>query len=287
MGERLTYHTWQVQAARLRLLGGSLGLLFLLWLALVGGGFLSLLSLAGVVLGGFYLLRTAWEPLKRAGLSLELVPEGVRVRRALYPKEAFQGVEGPLGPWTWLETRPTGLQRYRLHLAPPWQGGPLFRLRFREAHLPLPLDLPGWDRLLAHLGLFWRDHPGLLQYLTTATGPAWLNGLLHPPEEVLAGWAEARRRYRQAWAWLWLGLGLLGVGFLGAYRLALEGLSRLEEENVALDPWPLVLFLGLGFLGLLVAGGVFLIHFNVGRGRPGWVVAYNPLREGGPREGKG
>ncbi|MEZ0348057.1 MAG: hypothetical protein ABWJ90_06030 [Thermus sp.] len=282
MGERLTYQPWQLRAARSRLLGGGLAILLLLWLALAGGGFLSLLALGGAALGGLYLLRTAWEPLRRGNLVVELVAEGARVNGVLYPKEAFQGVEGPRGSWTWLEKRPNSLQPYKLHLAPPWQKGPLFRLRFREASLPLPLDLPGWDRILRHLGLSWRDHPGLVRYLMSATGPAWLNGLLYPPEEALPGWEAARRRYRAAWAWLWLGLALVGASFLAVDYQARGLQSRLREgESLALDPQPFVPLFALGLLGLLLAAGAFLRHFNLGRGRPGWVVAYNPLQTRG------
>ncbi|GAA6756196.1 hypothetical protein Thermus77420_16720 [Thermus thalpophilus] len=283
MASILRYRTWQRRAARLRLLGGSLGILFLLWLGLAGGGFLSLLALGGAALGGLYLLRTAWEPLRRGSLGVELVAEGVRANGVLYPKEAFQGVEGPLGGWTWLQVKPGESPRHRLHLAPPWQKGPLFRLRFREASLPLPLDLPGWDRILRHLGLSWQDHPGLVRYLMSATGPAWLNGLLYPPEEALPGWETARRRYRKAWAWLWLGVGLMGAAFLAVDYQARGLQSRLKEgESLALDPQPFVPLFALGLLGLLLAAGTFLRHFNLGRGRPGWVVAYNPLRDAEP-----
>ncbi|GAA5335271.1 MULTISPECIES: hypothetical protein [Thermus] len=274
----LAYHPWQIRAALLRLLGGILGLALLLWAGLAGGGFLALLALLGAGVGAFYLLRTGWEPLRRRRLRVELLPDGVRVGGAFYPKGEFLGLEDPLGSWTWLEERPQALQRFRLHLAPPWQKGPLFRLRFRTGALPLPLDLPGWDRLLRHLGLSWREHPGLSRYLATASGPAWLNGLLYPPEEALEGWQEARRRYQRAWAWIWAGVGLMAVGFgVGLWALA-PVWARVEGSGEVALPIPA---LGVGallvLLGLFVGGWAFFAAFNVGRGRPGWAVAYNPL----------
>ncbi|MFW3379900.1 hypothetical protein ACN9NO_11515, partial [Glaesserella parasuis] len=69
------------------------------------------------------------------------------------------------------------LARY-LPLAPD----PPFYLDFGETRLPLYLDLPGWDRLLRHLGLEWKEAPILREFLVTVRGVGWLNGLLYPPE---------------------------------------------------------------------------------------------------------
>lgn len=279
----LAHQPWQRRAALLRLLGGSLGLALLLWAGLGGGGILALFALLGAGLGGLYLLRTGWEPLRRLGLRVELLPDGVRVGGVFYPKGDFLGLEGPQGPWTWLEERPEAIQRFKVHLAPLWQTGPRFRLRFRTGEVPLPLDLPGWDRLLGHLGLSWREHPGLSRYLTTATGPAWLNGLLYPPAEALEAWEEARRRYRRAWAWIWAGFGVAAAGF-GVLLWALgQAWARAGDSGEAALPVPaLVAGLLLAVLGLALGGLAFLGAFNVGRGRPGWVVAFNPLRGENP-----
>lgn len=156
---------------------------------------------------------------QRLGLRVFLEPGRLRLGgphggERFYPKEAFSGVEGPLGSWTRVEVWPGVMQPYHLRLGWRFSPSPLFYLVFGEERVPLWLDLPGWDRMLAHLGLDWRDHPGLRRYLLTARGLAWLNGLLYPPADGEEAWRQARDRYRRVSAWLWASGGLMGLGFV-------------------------------------------------------------------------
>lgn len=181
-----------------------------------------------------------------------------------YAKEGFSGVEGPLGSWTRWEVWPGVLHPYRLHLGWRFSRGPLFYMVFGEERVPLWLDLPGWDRMLAHLGLDWREHPGLRRYLLTARGLAWLNGLLYPPAGVGQSWREARDRYRRVGAWLWAGAAFLVLGAASSF--------------LALFVGPVGLLGAVGVpVGVVLLAYQFLRAFNIGRGRPGWAVAYNPL----------
>ncbi|MBW6393756.1 hypothetical protein KZX47_01080 [Thermus sp. SYSU G05001] len=262
--ETLSYRPWQRWAAWKRLLALSLPTGF--FLALSGEGGLPFLLMA--IPPAFYLFSTALAPILRSSFTVALEPEGIRVGSQLYPKERFSGVEGPLGLWTRWEVRPGRLNPYRLRLG--WRLGtsPLFQLVFGEEKVPLWLDLPGWDLLLLHLGLDWKEHPGLREYLGSARGLAWLNGLLHPPAELEGAWEEARKRYRQVSAWAWVGIGCIGLGFLGPQAAG-------SSSPLAL------LFLALPFLGMLLLVYPLITAFNIGRGRPGWAVAYSPF---GPLE---
>ncbi|GLV49239.1 hypothetical protein TJA_23410 [Thermus sp. LT1-2-5] len=243
----LRYHPWQTKAALLRFLLGGGATLFALWAAWEAGregeAWAWLLLFGVLAFAPLYLYRTGLAPLLRRGLEVALEPEGVRLGGRFYPKAAFRGLQGPLGK--------------------PGPFGPLypFHLEFGET-VPLPLDLPGWDQLLAHLGLDWTEHPGLVSYLSRAKGMGWLNGLLYPPEEVLEAWERARRRYRRDMGRLWFSPLLLGLGVI--------------LEVLGLSPWGGYLAL-LGFLVFLF---VFLPTwhslFGLG-GLQGWVSRYNPL----------
>jgi len=257
----LGYQPWQRRAAYERFAALSFAAVF----ALFGG---NLLSLPLVVLLGLYAYATSLGPLLRFGLRVSLEPGGVRVGERFYPKERFAGLEGPLGPWTRWEVWPGVWSSYRFRLRLGWRfrTDPLFHLLFGEERVPLWLDFPGWDRMLAHLGLDWRKYPGLRRYLHTARGLAWLNGLLYPPVEAEGPWQEARVRYRRVCAWMWAGAGLGVSGF--AFSL----FALFLGANV----WPVVGLAPLA-LGLVLLAYPFLTAFNFGRGRPGWAVAYNPL----------
>lgn len=262
--EALAYEPWQRRAAWGRFL--VLLILKSLLLALGGAGGFPFLFLA--ILPAFYLLSTGLAPMMRLSSRVVLEPEGIRVGGRLYPKERFSGVEGPLGSWTRWEVRPGRLNPYRLRPAWHWGWAPLFYLRFAGEGVPLWLDLPGWDRLLLHLGVPWREQEGLREYLLSARGLAWLNGLLYPPEEVREEWEEARRRYRRVSAWAWAGMGM----FLG-FPLVVTGLAVLGVELEVLVQLAVILTL----LGMLLTTYPFLQAFNIGRGRPGWAVAYSPF----------
>lgn len=242
----LRYHPWQTRAALLRLLLGGGAALLALWaswtLVREGEGWAWLLLLGVLAFAPPYLHRTGLAPLLRRGLEVVLEPEGARMGGRLYPKAAFRALRGPSGRGPF---------------------GPLhpFHLDFGEK-VPLPLDLPGWDRWLAHLGLDWTEHPGLVNYLSRARGMGWLNGLLYPPEEVQEAWARARGRYRREMGRLWLSPLPLGLGVL--------------LEVLGLSPWGgyLALF-GLAFF-LLVFLPTWHSAFGLG-GPSGWVPRYNPL----------
>ncbi len=263
----LRYAPWQVWAAWGRLWAFLVLLGFAFWFA----QHWLLVSLLLALPAALYLYATALGPLLRSSLRVVLEPEGIRVGEKLYLRERFAGVEGPMGRWTWMEERLGGLlsYRYRLRLAWRFSNKPLFYLVFGEERVPLWLDLPGWDQVLAHLGLDWREHPGLRRYLYTARGLAWLNGLIYPPAEAEGPWREARRRYRQVCGWMWAGVGLCLLGVLVS--------GWIPEEGVGFGLWLVV-----SFAGLYLWTYFFLTTFNVGRGRPGWAVAYTPLR---PPEG--
>lgn len=264
--ETLSYQPWQKGAAW----GRFWALLFLvglfLWLAQLVGP----LVLIPGLFAALYLYATALGPLFRSSLQVVLEPEGIRVGGRLYLRERFTGVEGPLGRWTWLEERPRAWQPYRLRLGLRFTTAPLFYLVFGQERVPLWLDLPGWDRLLAHLGLEWREHPGLRAYLHSARGLAWLNGLLYPPAELEAPWLEARERYRRVAAWAWAGGGLLVGAFLVLSLMA----------NTLATPWWLGLVVVLLLAGFALLLYAFFTAFNVGRGKPGWAVVYSPLTKG-------
>ncbi|WP_243092382.1 hypothetical protein [Thermus hydrothermalis] len=132
------------------------------------------------------------------------------------------------------------------------------------------MDLPGWDRLLKHLGQDWTEHPGLALYLSEARGMGWLNGLLHPPEEVLPVWEQARAQYRREMGWLW---GVTAIFLLGVALVAWDANSPLG-------------YLGLFCLALSLLAWLFLWHrlFGLG-GHRGWAVRSNPLAEA--RRGEG
>ncbi|WP_053043532.1 hypothetical protein [Thermus filiformis] len=267
--EALRYHPWQRRAALGRLLLGGLGLGALLWLLWLFGEeeplIALILGLFALALGPLYLWRTGLVPLLRGGLEVRLEPEGVRIGGRLYPRSAFRGLKGPQSPRVPLEPEPgkkspwrealeaSGRQEYWNALKDPHA---LFRLDFGE-EVPLPLDLPGWDRLLRHLGLDWTEHRELSTYLGLARGLAWLNGLLYPPEEALEVWEQARRRYRRQMALFWAGLALVAAGLF----VRQEAFSAL-----------LVL---TGF-GLWAWSGYSL--FGPNPFLKGWATRYNPLQ---------
>ncbi|MDM7325026.1 MAG: hypothetical protein P3W93_008660 [Thermus sp.] len=123
------------------------------------------------------------------------------------------------------------------------------------------MDLPGWDRVLAHLGRNWREEPELYRYLSSVRGVAWLNGLLYPPSEVQGEWQKARRRYRRLFAWLWVGVGL-GAGGL---------LLIPSAESVG--------------LALLLGGAALFLYavfalFGGRSPRDGWAETYSPFQKG-------
>ncbi len=260
--EVLKYQPWQWRAALGRLLLGGGVLLLTLWVAFGMGPIPDLLLLFSAAFGGLYLWRTGVEPLRRAGLEVVLEPEGVRIGGRFYPRGAFRGVEGPRGRWAaYLLSHPAqpGLHRQGNPLAP----SPLFHLDFGGERVPLWLDLPGWDRMLRHLGLDWTEHPGLSRYLSLVEGMGWLNGLLYPPQEAEEVWLRARRRYRRLMGLLWLGFGLMVLGFIGE----IAQVHRVAE-------WVMVGFTLVGFLLAIYATGVVF----GGRNLQGWGMRYNPLR---------
>ncbi|MDW8358822.1 hypothetical protein [Thermus sp.] len=249
----LRYEPWQRQSALLRLLLGGGGTILAGWAAwaLVGDGetwaWAILLAILG--LAPPYLYRTGLAPLLRGGQEVVLEPEGVRVGERLYPKEAFQGLEGP-------RDRP---------LLPLW--GPLhpFSLRFGE-RVPLPLDLPGWDQVLRHLGLSWREVPELVLYLGRARGIGWLNGYLYPPQEAVGVWQGDRARYRQEVGRLWWTVGVFALA---------GGL-----EVLGVRPWGeyAILLAFLLFLGVYIPTWHRLFGLH---GLGGWASRYNPLERAG------
>ena len=120
--EELAFPAW----ARWRLwwallLGASL-LAFALWARELWS------LLLGVLLLGAFALH-----FRRTGYAVALEPEGLRYEGRFYPRGALKGV--------------------RLD---PLLGR--LRLDFGGDGLPLPLGLPGWDEVLAHLGAVSYTH---------------------------------------------------------------------------------------------------------------------------------
>lgn len=261
--EVLAYAPWQMRAALGRLALGLLILGFLLslsaglategeWVWGLGLGLVALLL-------GLFLYPSAVGPLLRRGFQVVLEPGGIRVGGRLYPRDRFSGLEGPFrGEGTeaqWLGLMEAG------RLSP----GPLFHLAFGGERVPLWLDLPGWDRMLAHLGIDWKEVPNLRRYLLSVRGIGWLNGLLYPPSEALEDWRRARERYRRLFVWLWLGAGLMLAGYVLG-----DG-----AESVSLVPF---------LVGLAPAAYAFFALFGGKSPRDGWAETYTPFRQG---EGEG
>lgn len=258
--EVLAYAPWQKRAALVRLALGLVTLGFLLWLgaAFVAEGEWAVALFLGIValFLGLFLYPCALGPLWRSGFHVVLEPEGIRVEGRLYPRELFRSVEGPFR-----KGKDTEARWYALTEVGRFSTAPLFYLSFGQERVPLWLDLPGWDRLLAHLGVDWKGYPGLVRYLHSVRGMGWLNGLLYPPAEALGEWEKARERYRRLFAWLWAGVGLVVVG------LAFEAL---------LPAGLAVAVLGVGMaLGLYA----FFALFGGKSSRDGWAERYNPFGE--------
>ncbi|MFN4232353.1 hypothetical protein [Thermus sp.] len=256
--EVLAHAPWQKRAALGRLVLGLLFMGFLLWLgwaAVAEGDWAWGLGLGLVaLLLGLFLYPSAVGPLMRWGFQVVLEPEGIRVGGRLYPREGFSGLEGPF------RGEGTEAQWQRLMEVGRLSAGPLFHLAFHGERVPLWLDLPGWDRMLAHLGVDWKEHPALARYLHSVRGLAWLNGLLYPPKGVEEEWERARRRYQRLFAWLWMGVGLAVGGY------ALGDASEVVGQ---------ILFLG----GLALAAYASFALFGGRSLRDGWAERYNPFRE--------
>ncbi|RDI95131.1 hypothetical protein DV704_08645 [Meiothermus sp. QL-1] len=273
--ETLRYQTWQKRSALGRLLLGGVGLGLLFWFGFEfvheGDFFWGLFFIALAVLGGLYLWRTGVEPLRRAGLEVVLEPEGVRVGGRFYPRSTFRGVVGPRGRWAARlaahgKDPEVALLRRARSRGSPFDPGPLFHLDFAGERVPLWLDLPGWDRMLRHLGLDWTEHPGLSGYLGLVEGLGWLNGLLYPPEEAKEAWLQARMRYRRLAGLVWLGYTPVAVTFLFAF---------LGVEPRGVWEWVLTGFILGGFVFALYA----MWELFGSRTRLGWGMRYNPLRK--------
>ncbi|WP_128415145.1 hypothetical protein [Thermus tenuipuniceus] len=212
---------------------------------------------------GLSLYTSALGPLLRSVFQVVLEPEGIRVAGRLYPKDRLAWAEGPFPGGG------TEAQWQRLMQVGRLSTGPLFHLVVGGERVPLWLDLPGWDRMLTHMGVDWKEQPGLVRYLHSVRGLAWLNGLLYPPAEVGEEWERARRRYQRLFAWLWIGVGMAGAAF------SLEG--QLPESAS-------LVLLGVG---VALGGYAFLALFGGKSPRDGWAEAYNPFRQkeaGGIRE---
>lgn len=257
--EVLAYAPWQKRAALGRLALGLLSMGFLLWLGkgAVEDGEVGLGLGLGLIafLVGLFLYPSAVGPLLRSGFQVVLEPEGIRVAGRLYPKDRLAWVEGPFPGGG------TEAQWQRLIEVGRLSAGPLFHLVMGRESVPLWLDLPGWDRMLAHMGVDWKEQPGLVRYLHSVRGLAWLNGLLYPPAEVQEEWERARRRYQRLFAWLWIGVGLAGAAL---------GLEAQLPENASLA------LLGVG---VALGGYAFLALFGGKSPRDGWAEAYNPFRQ--------
>ena len=164
-----------------------------LWWALLLGAFLLAFALwarelwsllLGVLLLGAFALH-----FRRTGYAVALEPEGLRYEGRFYPRGALKGV--------------------RLD---PLLGR--LRLDFGGDGLPLPLGLPGWDEVLAHLGVGWREVEGLEDYLLGQRGLVWFLGSLYPPREAEGVHAWALGVYRRHFRRIYGALALAGAGLL-------------------------------------------------------------------------
>ncbi|MGC8905470.1 hypothetical protein [Thermus sp.] len=186
----------------------------LLGLLLLAFGFKAREPLA-LLVGGLLVLAFALH-LRRTAYALTLELEGVRYGGRLYPKEALEGVA----------------------LDPLW--GRLL-LDFGGERLPLPLGLPGWDEVLAQLGVDWREVEDLVDYLLSQRGRVWFLGVLHPPREAEGVHLWAQGLYRRHFLKIYGALALLGVG-LALFSLA-EGLGlALFALGFGLALWWLLVF---------------------------------------------
>lgn len=263
--EVLRYASWQKWAAGGRLVLGLLALALLWWVFFdVRDGLSLLLGLLVGLVVALYLLRTAVQPLLRSRLEVALEPRGIRIGGKFYSRSDFRGL-GMASGW-WAQRAQRALRDAGTY--GPWAPYPPFHLDFGRARLPLFLDLPGWDRLLRHLGVDWREVPELREFLTLARGMGWLNGLMHPPEEAEQAWVQARSRYRRACAWIWI--GCLGV------LLGIVGVRVVEGPGGGDTPWTWAL-VGVSLMGLLLCLGWVGITFGLKGLARGWVSEYNPL----------
>ena len=120
-----------------------------LWWALLLGAFLLAFASIITTFAELVLLLGAFAlHFRRTGYAVALEPEGLRYEGRFYPRGALKGV--------------------RLD---PLLGR--LRLDFGGDGLPLPLGLPGWDEVLAHLGVGWREVEGLEDYLLGQRGLVW------------------------------------------------------------------------------------------------------------------
>ncbi len=170
---------------------------------------------------------------RRTGYAVALEPEGLRYEGRFYPRGALKGVRlDPLLGRLWLD--------------------------FGGERLPLPLGLPGWDGVLAHLGVDWREVEGLEGYLLLNRGRVWFLGGLYPPREAEGVHAWALGVYRRHFRRIYGALALAGVGLL-LFSLA-EGLGTA------------LLALGFGLaLWWLLSFPYDMVRLRGGGGR------YNPL----------
>jgi|GEM_PF-169835 len=230
--ETLTYPAWMRHhlfwTLPLAVVLFLLGLVF--WAG--GDGMAYLLLGLALVLLLFYLLSV-----RRRSLEIALEPGESGTRGGLYRREDLQEVR----------------------LEPLWGR---LRLRFGQGDLPLPLDLPGWDRALAHLGLSWQEVEGLEYHLLGLRGRHWLvDGRAYPPQEAedVFLWGLGLYRHHMARVWKTVGVALLAL----AAALLCPSLAPLALGVVAI-----VLFLVPVFL-------LFVPRDLVGfKGSPG---EFNPL----------